>query len=465
MTFTDQGFALFLPVVFLIYWMTRSKRVQNLVLLIASYVFYGFIHPWFCLLIATSTLVDYFCGLMLDDLQRRATVRKLILGLSLATNLCMLGVFKYYNFFVTGTADMLDALGIHYEPLLLQIVLPAGISFYTFQTLSYTIDIYRGQLRARNSLLDFAVFVSCFPQLVAGPIERAARFLPQIETVRRWNWNRFFAAFPLLLLGFLKKMVVADNLSGFVEQIYMLRHPSAYVLFAGTLAFAIQILADFSAYTDMARGCAKLLGFDLVENFNAPYLAISPSDFWRRWHISLSTWIRDYIYIPLGGSRVSVPWRFASIVLITFALSGLWHGAEWHFVLWGIYHAVLLVAYHGLGLGGRWKPQGVLSLAVAWGTMTALTLFGWTLFRANSVEWLVEAVVHLRLGLSGDDLFTGTLVLAYCLVYSLLWWLYPVMQRFLRRRYWYNAAFHWVILAAIVLLANHDTQAFIYFQF
>jgi len=465
MAFTDLSYAIFLPAVFVLYWAVRRKTAQNLVLLGASYLFYGFVHPWFCLLIATSTVVDYFCGLLLDGPERRPGFRKGVLAASLAVNLGMLGVFKYFNFFAENAGALLAGLGIRVEPLLLSVVLPVGISFYTFQTLSYTIDVYRGQMRARRNPIDFAVFVSCFPQLVAGPIERARRFLPQIETPRRWRWEAFFSAVPLLILGFFKKLVVADNLAGFVEQVYMLREPSAYVLLAGTVGFAIQILADFSAYTDIARGSARLLGFELVRNFNAPYLAVSPSDFWRRWHISLSTWIRDYLYIPLGGSRVEGRWRHAWVLIVTFALCGLWHGAQWHFVAWGLYHALLLVVYHQLGFGGRWRPEGVLRLAASWGVMTFLTLAGWTLFRATSLGWLAGAVTHGRLGLGGDDLYVGTLILGYCLVYTLPWLLYAAVQRFWAHLYWHRVVYHWLLLSLIVLLANRDPEAFIYFQF
>lgn len=465
MAFTDQSFAIFLPVVFGLYWAVRYKTAQNLLLLVASYVFYGFVHPWFCLLIATSTISDYLCGLLLDKRGRSQTFRKWILGLSLAVNLGMLGVFKYYNFFVASAGAFLETLGIRIEPTLLSVILPAGTSFYTFQTMSYTIDVYRGQMRASRNLIDFAVFVSCFPQLVAGPIERAARLLPQIEAPRRWCWKTFFSAFPLLISGFFKKLVIADNLSGFVQQVYMLKHPSAFVLLAGTVAFAVQILADFSAYTDIARGSAKLLGFNLTKNFDSPYLAVSPSDFWRRWHISLSTWIRDYLYIPLGGSKAESRWRHAWILIVTFSLSGLWHGAQWHFVVWGLYHAILLAAYHQLGMAARWKPQGVLKLTTAWAVMMLLTLVGWTLFRATSLSWLLHAISHAGLGLGGDDLFAGTLILGYCLVYSLPWILYPVFQKLWGNLYWHRVVHQWVLLGLIVLLANRDPEAFIYFQF
>lgn len=465
MAFTDLNYAIFLPVVFVLYWIVRHKTAQNFVLLSASYVFYGFIHPWFCLLIATSTVVDYASGLLLGMPDRSSSFRKGVLATSLLVNLGLLGVFKYFNFFAENAGALLETIGIRVEPLLLGVVLPVGISFYTFQTLSYTIDIYRGKMRPRRNFIDFAVFVSCFPQLVAGPIERASRFLPQIETPRRWRWEVITSAIPLLILGFFKKLVVADNLAGLVEQVYMLKEPSAFVLLGGTLAFAIQILADFSAYTDIARGSARLLGFELVKNFDAPYLAVSPSDFWRRWHISLSTWIRDYIYIPLGGSQVDSRWRHAWVLMVTFGLCGLWHGAQWHFVVWGLYHALLLIVYHQLGMGGRWKPEGMLRIAASWSVMILLTLIGWTLFRATSLGWLAGAMSHGRLGLTGDDLFVGALILGYCLVYTVGWMLFSLVQKYWAHLYWHRVVCHWLMFSLILLLANRDPEAFIYFQF
>jgi alginate O-acetyltransferase complex protein AlgI len=465
MTFTDVAFAMFLPLVFALYWAVRNKTAQNLVLLVASYVFYGFVHPWFCVLLGASTVVDYGVALLMDRPGLSPRVRKGVLGVSVAANLGLLGVFKYFDFFAASVGEFLGTIGLHVEPLLLNIMLPVGISFYTFQTLSYTVDVYRGDVRARKNFIDFALFVSCFPQLVAGPIERATTFLPQIETPRRWRWDMFFSAIPLIVLGFFKKLMVADNLAGLVNQVYMLQEPSAFVLFAGTVGFAIQIFADFSAYTDIARGSARLLGFELMENFNAPYLAVSPSDFWRRWHISLSTWIRDYLYIPLGGSRAGSPARHALVLIVTFGLSGLWHGAQWHFVIWGLYYALLLIVYQQLGMSGKWKPEGILRIAASWSVMMLLTLVGWTLFRAGSVGWLANAAVHGRLGLTGDDLFAGSLVLGYCIVYSSPWVLYHLMKRYASHLYWPQVVYHWVLLTLILLLANRDPQAFIYFQF
>ena len=499
MTFTDQGYAVFLAVVFALYWSVRHKTAQNVVLLAASYLFYGFIHPWFCLLIAASTVVDYVCGLLLDNsgsllkkgtgtsrpsvflgfqahrlgarplfqqaAKRPAGFRKGVLSASLVVNLGLLGAFKYFNFFAANVGAAFAAAGIRVEPMLLNVVLPVGISFYTFQTLSYTIDVYRGTIRPSRSFIDFAVFVSCFPQLVAGPIERASKMLPQIETTRRWRWENVSSAVPLLILGFFKKLVVADNLAVWVEQVYMLREPSSFVLVAGTVGFAIQILADFSAYTDIARASARLLGLELVRNFDAPYLAVSPSDFWRRWHISLSTWIRDYIYIPLGGSRVESRWRHAWIVIVTFGLCGLWHGAQWHFVAWGLFHAVLLIVYYQLGMGGRWRPDGMLKLTASWSVMMLLTLLGWTLFRAPSLEWLADAISHGRLGLAGGDLYTGALILGYCLVYTIPWLIFGWVKEHWAHLYWHRVVYHWVLLSLIVLLANRSPETFIYFQF
>ena len=465
MAFTELAYAVFLPLVVALDWLVRVKTAQNIVLLVASYTFYGFVHPWFCLLIATSTLVDYACGLLLDDERRGNVFRRSVLAVSLVANLGMLAVFKYFNFFSENLGALLGGLGWQVQPYVLEIVLPAGISFYTFQTMSYTIDSHRRQMRACRNLIDFAVFVSCFPQLVAGPIERATRLLPQIESPRRWNWEQFFSAIPLLVLGFFKKLVVADNLSGWVEQVYMLQQPSLFVLLAGTVAFAIQILADFSAYTDIARGSARLLGLELQENFNAPYLAVTPSDFWRRWHISLSSWIRDYVYIPLGGSQVESRWRLAGILILTFSLSGLWHGAAWNYVVWGVFNGVLLVGYHMIGLGGKWTPTGWYQRIPAWSLMMAFTLFGWMLFRASSLGWVVNAFAAGDLGLSGADLFAGALILGYCLVYTLAWLLSFAVSRARYQPYWTSVAYYWSLLALTALLANRDPEAFIYFQF
>lgn len=462
MVFTSFQFLVFLAVVFAGYWLVRNKTTQNVLLLVASYVFYGYVHPWFCLLIAFSTIVDYACGL---GLVRFVRLRRVILCLSLAANLGMLGVFKYFDFFAANIAEVLSAVGWTMGPATLGVVLPVGISFYTFQTLSYTIDVYRGEMQPRRNFIDFALFVSFFPQLVAGPIERAKRFLPQIESPRRWDWDRFGSAFPLLVMGFFKKLVVADNVSILSDKVFLLEHPSWTLLVAGSVAFAVQILADFSAYTDLARGTARLLGFELVENFDHPYLAISPSDFWRRWHISFSTWIRDYVYIPLGGARAGSWKATAAVLLATMGLSGLWHGAAWHFVVWGLFHGLLLLAYRSLGLGGRWKPTGRPQTAVAWLVMTWLTLAGWLLFRAPSLGWLASACTGADLGISGDQLLVALFVIGFVVVHALPWGIAHWIEHQHRDRLWTAAMCRCAALGLIVILGRETPSDFIYFQF
>lgn len=462
MSFTEWDFLALLVVVLTLYWLAPGRRAQNSILLVSSYVFYGWIHPWFCLLIATSTLVDYACAL---GMQRSPAHRRRFLVVSLLSNLGMLGVFKYFNFFIDNIYAATATLGIQLDPVTYRILLPVGISFYTFQKLGYTIDVYRGELEARRSLLDFATFVACFPQLVAGPIERARRLLPQIEERRVWKREYALEAWPLLVRGYFKKMVVADSLAPWVEKVFLLEEPSLSVLAAGTLAFAVQILADFSAYTDIARGIARLLGLDLVENFKGPYLAVSPGDFWRRWHISFSSWIRDYLYIPLGGSRVNARWKFFWVLVASMGLSGLWHGAAWHFVAWGLYHGVLVFAYHQLGMGGRWLPSTRPRQALAIAVMFVLTLFGWALFRAQpGLAWLGSALWNWRLGLAGDELVAGLTITALALVYAAPLVLFRLQER-VANFAWLRSPLNVGALVAVLLLAREGSQDFIYFQF
>ncbi|MCC6909584.1 MAG: MBOAT family protein [Phycisphaerales bacterium] len=462
MIFTSFAYVYFLAFVVAGYWLLRRRMWQNMLLLIASYVFYGYVHPWFCYLIAGSTVLDYLCGL---GMQRFPAQRKWLLLASLVGNLGMLGVFKYFDFFADNFALAVHALGFQMDPIAVRLFLPVGISFYTFQTLSYTIDIYRGEMEPRRNFIDFALFVSFFPQLVAGPIERATHFLPQIESERKWYADVFISGWPLIIRGYLKKLVIADNVSVYADKVYMLDHPTALLLAAGTLAFAVQILADFSAYTDIARGSARLLGFELMENFDSPYLAVSPSDFWRRWHISFSTWIRDYIYIPLGGSRVKTATAGAVIVLISMGLSGLWHGAAWHFVAWGIYHAILLIVYRQFGFSGRWKPATRLGLLVSWALMFFLTLTGWAIFRTSSMSWLAAAATDMSMGISGDSLVAALAITALVGLYSSPLIVSLILSRRKEKSGPVSAVAYALAICIIVLFAQESGQDFIYFQF
>jgi D-alanyl-lipoteichoic acid acyltransferase DltB (MBOAT superfamily) len=385
MLFHSLDFVVFLLVVLALYW-SVGHRLQNVLLLVASYVFYGYVHPWFLILLAGTTFVDYAAARAMGRYPER---KRLLLGLSLTSNLGVLGFFKYFGFFVDAAVDTLHGLGWQVSAPALSIVLPVGISFYTFQSLSYTIDVYRGLLAPRRSFIDVALFLSLFPQLVAGPIERATRILPQVESPRRFDPGAASSALALMTWGFFKKLVVADNVGVLADKVFGLSSPGFVLLWVGVLAFCVQIYADFSAYSDIARGSARLLGFELMKNFDHPYLAQTPSEFWRRWHISLSTWFRDYVYIPLGGSRGS-PARHRLNLFLVFLLSGFWHGASWNYLLWGAYHGLLLILYQWLE--ARF-PRLLASTALTlprWALMFGLSLVGWLLFRETNVTQLAH---------------------------------------------------------------------------
>ncbi|MEC7949695.1 MAG: MBOAT family O-acyltransferase, partial [Myxococcota bacterium] len=422
MTFIQSEFLWLFAGVLAVYWLAfgRSRTLQNVLLVAVSFVFYGWVHPWFCLLLAFSAVLDFHVGGWMGrpDEQPRGR-RRWLLALSMAGNLGMLGYFKYAGFFVENVAAVLTAMGMQANEPSLQVILPVGISFYTFQTMSYTIDIYRGELRARTNFLEYMVFVSFFPQLVAGPVERASRLLPQVEADRVFRSRGFWSGLGLALWGGFKKMVVADTIAPYADAVFVHTEPSFAMVAAATLGFAIQILADFSGYTDIARGTARMLGFNLVLNFDHPYLAVNPSDFWKRWHISFSSWIRDYLYIPLGGSRGS-RWTTHGATFGAMLLSGLWHGASWTFVLWGLYHAVLITGYRTVS---RWIPRefrkGRVGRTLAVPLMFLFTCAGWLIFRETHIDRLVHYLTLPVLGGTSDQWMAATILLGMCLDVSL----------------------------------------------
>jgi D-alanyl-lipoteichoic acid acyltransferase DltB (MBOAT superfamily) len=366
-------------------------------LLVASYIFYGAWDWRFLGLIAFSTIVDYLLALRIDR-EIDPALRRRDLIISMVMNLGLLGVFKYLNFFIGSFAALSDSLGIPASLPLLEIVLPVGISFYTFQTMSYTIDVYRRELKPAANFWDFALFVAFFPQLVAGTIERATNLLPEIMQPRTITWDNLSRGAVLCLIGLIKKIVIADAIAPMVDSVYGLDAPSGGAVLVATWLFAIQIYCDFSGYTDIARGVAKMLGFGLMRNFAQPYFATNPQEFWRRWHISLSTWLRDYLYISLGGNRHG-PSRTKINLMATMVLGGLWHGAAWNFVLWGIYQGGLLVAHRQVF--GRRK---VAVMHGIWGGIMKVILialffqvvsYGWLLFRADSFAQIVDFTARL----------------------------------------------------------------------
>ncbi len=394
MLFNSIEFAIFLPVVFLLYWFVfgRNLRLQNLFVVVASYVFYGWWDWRFLLLIAFTSLCSWGSGLLIERYKEggRNKAAKWVSASNIVINLLILGTFKYYDFFVTSFADVF--LGGRTDGLLLNIILPVGISFYTFQALSYSIDVYKGKLQPTRDAVEFFAFVSFFPQLVAGPIERATNLLPQFQRKREFEYETAVDGCRQMLWGLFKKVVVADNCAVYVNEIFGTwqdQYGSALLLAA--ILFAFQIYGDFSGYSDIAIGTAKLFGIRLMRNFNMPYFSRDIAEFWRRWHISLTTWFRDYIYIPLGGSRCS-KWKVVRNTFVIFLVSGLWHGANWTFVCWGAYHALLFLPL--ILLGKNRKYRDVVAQDRALPTLRellqmlltfALVVLGWIIFRAESI--------------------------------------------------------------------------------
>ena len=477
MIFHSLDFVAFFVITLAAYWL-MPRRPQNLLLLVASYVFYGWVHPWWPVLLFATTFIDYWAARGIAASGER---RKLWLWLSIASNLGLLGFYKYFNFFVDNVAAAGAALGWSMPHVALQVALPAGISFYTFQSMSYTIDVYKGHAPARTSFVDVAAFVSFFPHLVAGPIMRATNLLPQVEQDRRFDPAAARDATLLIVWGLFKKLVIADNVGVIANKVFALQSPEFFVLWAGVFAFAVQIYADFSAYTDIARGVAKWYGFDLIKNFERPYLASGPADFWHRWNISLSTWFRDYVYIPLGGSRRG-PGRVAANLMITFMVSGLWHGASWNYVLWGAYHGVLLVLSRvvpGAQRLGRSTVPGLRPLRVA--GMFVLTCVGWLIFRETELGQLVR---HFQLSpwdTTPLGRSAGLYLFLLVFLYSIPLWIHdlwaelkaPDLSRAIDvpessvrwPRVATQAALCGVMVAAILVLRSQTALDFIYFAF
>lgn len=402
MVFNSFAFAVFFAIVLLAYYSLRW-RSQNLLLLVASYFFYGWWDARFTILLAVSTIVDYVAAIRIAD-SCNPRVRRIALGVSVCTNFGILGFFKYFNFFSDSAARLLSAFGLGASWPTLQIVLPVGISFYTFQTLSYTIDVYRGQLEPTRAFTTFALYVSFFPQLVAGPIERASRLLPQLGRRRHVSVTDVEAGVLLILLGFFKKVGIADVAGMLCDVVY--RYPermSAMTLLLGVYLFSIQIYCDFSGYTDIARGVARLLGIKLMRNFEQPYFSVSITEFWRRWHISLSSWLRDYLYIPLGGNRRGNVRTYFNL-MTTMLLGGLWHGASWTFVVWGGLHGVYLSAHKFLrGKDREERPASRLSMCLACFLTFHLVAFTWVFFRNTSFTGAVRYVTGILVWRNGKE--------------------------------------------------------------
>ncbi len=472
MLFNSLEFLVFLPVVLGLYY-SLKPRAQNVMLVAASYFFYGWWDWRFCGLLAVSTVVDYACGLGIGAQPGR---KKAWVTASVVVNLGILGFFKYFNFFIDSAGALLARAGLEANLPVLRIILPVGISFYTFQTMAYTLDVYRGRLVPTRNFVDFALYVSYFPQLVAGPIERATNLLGQLARPRVVTREKIETGCFLILLGLFRKVAIADGVAPTVNAIFADPGSQTWAaLVQGMWLFAIQIYGDFCGYSDIARGTSRLLGIELMENFNQPYLSRNITEFWRRWHISLSTWLRDYLYIPLGGNRRGTAMTYRNLML-TMLLGGLWHGARWTFVAWGAIHGVALAAHKyrlergGRGpvaAGGRWTLRDIGAALATF----HLVMLAWIFFRASSFGQAWAYLSGLAGGRGGWEAWTGGGGLQVML-FSLLVLATDVPQY---RGGRHEALLQWPwaarglayagMLLAMVLLRPMNEMPFIYFQF
>ncbi|MBQ3748086.1 MAG: MBOAT family protein [Kiritimatiellae bacterium] len=478
MLFNSFEFIVFLPLVFAAYWLlSQWPRLQNLLVIVASYLFYGWWDWRFLLLITFTSAWSYVAGLV--ELQRWGRKpSRFVLASSLIVNLGILGVFKYYNFFADQFAVVLAQFGFKAHMPSLSIILPVGISFYTFQALSYTIDVYRRQLIPSRDPLAFFAFISFFPQLVAGPIERAANLLPQFLSSRRFDYAQAVLGCRQMLWGFFKKMVVADNCAAVADHfLNMDGQTNGAAIWIGVFMFALQIYGDFSGYSDIAIGCSRLFGINLKRNFAFPYFSRDIAEFWRRWHVSLTTWFRDYLYIPLGGSRCS-KWKQIRNTFAIFLVSGLWHGANWTFVIWGAFHALLFLPLLLMGRNRKYLSVAAEDRAlpgiVDLGRM-ALTFFmatiGWAIFRARSASecfsWLVNMATPWRFASVGKMPREFGVALASILIVLAVEWFNRRSQFGFERlpaKKWMRRGLYYAVLTAITCGAP-GSETFVYFQF
>lgn len=481
MLFNSIEFAFFLPIVFLLYWVVFNKnlKLQNLFIVVVSYIFYGWWDWRFLFLIAFTSACSFGSGLLINKYRESPKKAKTVSVANIVINLLILGIFKYYDFFVTSFADVF--LDGKTDGLLLKVILPVGISFYTFQALSYSIDVYRGKLEPTRDIVQFFAFVSFFPQLVAGPIERAANLLPQFGRSRFFDYETGVDGMRQILWGLFKKMVVADGCAAYVDSVFATyQTQTGSTLLLAAILFAFQIYGDFSGYSDIAIGTAKLFGIRLMRNFNVPYFSRDIAEFWRRWHISLTTWFRDYVYIPMGGSRCSKA-KIVRNTFVIFILSGFWHGANWTFIIWGVYHALLFLPLILMGKNRRYRDtvaeRRLLPSFKEVGQMLFtffLVLVGWIIFRSETIgqAW----------GYLSRMIQWGTLKASYRFFVSpdigVKSWLicFMLLVEWLRRNQLHGLFFDdsskpivryglYFLIIGLIVLFSGENQSFIYFAF
>ena len=483
MLFNSLDFAIFLPIFFILYWYVtnRNLQLQNFLIVVASYIFYGWWDWRFLFLIFFSSITDYIIGKCLQ-ITEKEKYRKTLLWISIVTNIGFLGFFKYYNFFVDSFVTAFSFFCKSISVYSLDIILPVGISFYTFQTLSYTIDVYKKKLEPAKDIISFLAFVSFFPQLVAGPIERATNLLPQFYKKRVFEYDKAVDGMRQMLWGLFKKVVIADNCAEYANAIFNnYTDFSGSTLVLGAIFFTFQIYCDFSGYSDMAIGMSRLFGFDLMKNFAFPYFSRDIAEFWRRWHISLSTWFRDYLYIPLGGSKGSLL-KIVRNTFIIFLVSGFWHGANWTFIIWGFLNALyflplLLVKRNrrNLDIVAQNRVLPTIKELLSMLTTFFLTVFAWIFFRAESVSQAFSYINRiftkelLKLPIIIGSGKKELLVILLTMIFVIIEWIgrrneYAIEKLFISNKRWIRWGFYYIILLVIFLMAGKE-QEFIYFQF
>lgn len=477
--FNSIEFIIFLPIVFTLYWLANKNiKWQNFFVIIASYTFYGWWDVRFLFLIILTSSFCFISGLLIEQAAGNRKKQKIINAINILLNIGILGTFKYFNFFSANLKTVLHTLGFEPDWITLDILLPVGISFYTLQALSYSIDVYQKKISACHDPIAFFAFVSFFPQLVAGPIERATNLLPQFYKRRTFDYHKAIDGCQQMLWGFFKKMIIADNCAVAVNEIWSsYQYQSSFTLLLGAILFTFQIYGDFSGYSDIAIGCSRLFGIDLMKNFNYPYFSRDISEFWRRWHISLSTWFRDYVYIPLGGSRCKKA-KVIRNTFIIFIISGLWHGANWTFIVWGIYHACLFIPLLLLKRNRRYTQTIVaegkflpsLKEAVQVLTTCFFVLIGWIIFRADNIGEAADYLSRLFSSSLLDISFPhGKRALIYCLFLLVIEWIQRDKEHGLQiNKEIKSPVVRWsiyYILIFIIVFLQGTPADFIYFQF
>jgi alginate O-acetyltransferase complex protein AlgI len=479
MLFNSFAFALFLPIVFLLHWyvVKKNKFQQNLLLLFASYFFYACWDWRFLFLLMFSTLLDYTSGLKIASTENNKQ-RKIWLWLSICINLGFLGVFKYYNFFISTFAEAISGIGFQVNPITIKVIIPVGISFYTFHGLSYVFDIYNNKIKPEKNIIDYSLFVSFFPLLVAGPIERATHLLPQLKKERTFNYVNAVLGLKQILWGLFKKIVIADQCATYVNTIFASSdNYSGSTLFMSAFLFAIQIYGDFSGYSDIAIGTARLFGIDLLKNFSFPYFSRNMAEFWRRWHISLSSWFKDYVYIPLGGSRNGMSLAIRN-VLIIFLVCGFWHGANFTFIVWGLLNALFVIPsilhstnrnYIEIVAKGKILPSSKELLLMLFTSIC--TIFCWIFFRAENLTQAFQIISSIFSStiFTIPTFFPKTLLL-FIVFFIVVEWMgregnFALENFFTKQKRIIRYSFYYSIVIMILFFINAEQKEFIYFQF